>query len=350
MNTQANIRISSLSSLKKALLYVSANATLIFLLTARIRLIPLLKLVKLVNLIPGGSLLVGMFDPNAIRKKISFRFEEKLVPLNCYGGRFVVDVNEHLGYRFFINNGFDPIVLEVAEKLNLGKDSILLDIGANIGSTSIPFGIKFGGEIVAIEASKKNAHLLVKNASLNRVKIRPHIVCAVDPDTFAEKKWLTFYRNSGNSAANSIFKSWNPSKIEPDFEYVPTTTVDSILESVDLKNIAIVKIDVEGAEAMVLRGFRKLAEINAPVLFEYRVDVMKRDLGDDGHQIIDLLSQNHIIYGLEETPDDFTLTHFDPSKPYANAIAIPRQGHEYFRRAFGLKSPEPTALVADELR
>jgi FkbM family methyltransferase len=311
-----------------------------FLLTARIRFMPLLKLVKLLNLAPGGFRLAGLFDPNAIRKNISFRFKEKLVPLKCYGGTFVVDVNEHLGYRFFLNDGFDPIVLTLAKKLNLKQDSILLDIGANIGSTSIPFGIRIGGEIIAIEASKKNAHLLVRNASLNRVKIRPHIVCAVDPETFAEKKWMTFYRASGNSAANSLFKSWNPSKIEPDAEHVPTSTVDTLLASVDLTKIAIVKIDVEGAEAMVLKGFGKLAQINAPVLFEYRVDVMKRDLGDDGHHIIELLSANHVIYGLEETPDDFRLSRFDPSKPYANAIAIPRRGQEYFCRALGVKPDE----------
>lgn len=313
---------------------------LIFQLTARLRFVPLLKLVKLVNLVPGGSLLAGLFDPNAIRKNISFRFTEKLVPLQCYGGTFVVDVNEHLGYRFFLNDGFDPIVLELAKKLNLNEDSILLDIGANIGSTSIPFGIRFGGEIIAIEASKKNAHLLVKNASLNRVKIRPHIVCAVDPETFARKPWMTFYRQSGNSAANSLFKSWNPSKVEPDVEHVPTSTVDTVLASVDLSKIAIVKIDVEGAEAMVLKGFDKLAQINAPVLFEYRVDVMRRDLGDDGHQIVRLLSANHIIYGLEETPGDFTLSPFDPSRPYANAIAIPRQGQEHFCHALGVKPDE----------
>jgi FkbM family methyltransferase len=274
--------------------------------------------------LPGGFLVVGMFDPNIIRREINVSFKQKLVPLKCYGGQFLVDVNEHLGYRFFINNGFDPLVLQVSERLEIDETSILLDIGANIGSTCIPFAMKYNAEVIAVEASKNNAFLLLKNAWLNQIKLWPHIVCAVDPLTARSNEWLQFFSKTGNSAANSLFKDWNPSKAASGFEFVKTTTVDSILENVDLKRIRIVKIDVEGAEAMVLRGFRKLSSLQAPLLFEYRVDVMKRDLYVDGSEMLSEIRDDFDLFGIEERGESFALCDFDPERPCANAMAIPK--------------------------
>ena len=244
-------------------------------LAAHIRPVLFLRAVKLVSKLPGGSLVVRLFDPNVIRKTIDIRFKQKLISLECYDGRFLVDVNEHLGYKFFVNDGFDPLVLQIAKYLEIDEASILLDIGANIGSTCIPFALKYHADVIAIEASKTNALLLLKNASLNKVKLWAHIVCVVDPRTAQSNEWLHFYSKSGNAAANSIFKDWNPSKSVSDVEVVKTMTIDSILQNVDLNRIKIVKIDVEGAEAMALRGFETLSLLRALLLFEYRVDVMK---------------------------------------------------------------------------
>lgn len=298
--------------------------------TGHFRPLTVLRLVKAISRVPGGTLLVGLFDPNVIRKKLPIKFKQRLVSLKSNGGAFLVDVNEHLGYRFFINNGFDPLVLEVSEFLEIDDKSILLDIGANIGSTCIPFAIKYNAEVIAVEASKQNAFLLLKNASLNKIRIWPHINCAVDGATANKDKWLKFFTSSGNSAANSIFESWNPSKSESDFEFVKTATMDKLLMDVDLKKIKLIKIDVEGAEEIVLRGFESISLTEAPMLFEYRVDVMKRDLNDDGLRLVKLIEKNFYIYGIRENQGSFWLCDFDPKQPYANAIAIPKARKEYF--------------------
>ena len=309
-------------------------------LTGHIRPLILLRFVKMLSLLPGGKLITGMFDPNIIRKKIHINFKQQLVPLTSYGGHFMVDVNEHLGYHFFIKNGFDSIVQKIAQYLEINEDDILLDIGANIGSTCIPFGIHYGAEIIAVEASKTNASLLLKNAAINKVKIVSHIACAVDPITANNRQWLKFYSKNGNSAANSIFDSWNPSKSEEDYEFVKTTTLDTILADVNLNRIKLIKIDVEGAEAMVIRGFSKLAELDAPLLFEYRVDVMKRDLDQDGSEIVALLKTNFDIFGLNQNDGGLTLTTFYPEKPYDNAIAIPKSKADFFKTKFPHSTPD----------
>ena len=308
---------------------------------ARIRPVWVLRAVKLLANLPGGVLVVGLFDPNIIRKKLNIRFKQKLVNMECYGGHFLVDVNEHLGYGFFVNDGFDPLVLQVAQYLDIDDTSILLDIGANIGSTCLPFALQYNADVIAVEASKSNALLLLKNASLNKVKLWAHIVCAVDPLTAKSNEWLNLYSKSGNAAANSLFKEWNPSKSTPDVEIVKTMTIDSILQGVDLNRIKIVKIDIEGAEAMALRGFETLSLLQAPLLFEYRIDVMKRDLNDDGSELLQIIDRNFDVFGISAKNEGIALCEFDRQTPCANAIAIPRSRRSYFLQRLPVNSTLP---------
>ena len=94
------------------------------------------------------------FDPNVIRKNYSHSFTSKEVKINFLEGVYYVDINDHLGYRFFLEEGFDNFLLMLGKKLKISEKDILLDIGANIGTTCIPFAILTGAEVIGIEASK----------------------------------------------------------------------------------------------------------------------------------------------------------------------------------------------------
>jgi FkbM family methyltransferase len=252
----------------------------------------------------------------------------------------LVDVNDHLGYRFFIDDKFDPVLLRLSAFLEPSESSILLDIGANIGAASIPCAIKYKNNIIAVEASKKNASILMQNCFLNEVKIMPHVVCAVDDQTVEKTDWVEFFIVNGNSAASSIFRQWNPSKIPTKREFARTATIDSILAGVDLQKIYLVKIDVEGAEALVLKGFRSISALRAPVVFEYRVDVMKKCLNDDGSELLGILEENYMLFSIEMADEKLTLGEFDKNEAYENAIGIPRAHAGYFlsRLPFRMKA------------
>ena len=61
-------------------------------------------------------------------------------------------------------------VFHVARNLGLKKDDCILDIGANIGHASIPICKKLSCNLIAVEASKENASLLLRNINLNNIK------------------------------------------------------------------------------------------------------------------------------------------------------------------------------------
>ena len=62
-------------------------------------------------------------------------------------------------------------------------------------------------------------------------------------------------------------------------------------KNIDVKKIIISKIDVEGVEEDVLNGSRKFLELNtAPILLEYRNDIMQRDLNTNLSNVYNILS------------------------------------------------------------
>jgi FkbM family methyltransferase len=234
---------------------------------------------------------------------------------------------------------FDETILKIAEIISIHEEDILLDIGANIGAVSIPVALKTGCEVIAIEASPMNSSILLKNISLNKVKLRAHNVCALNKYLMQNSDYVKIYNNCGNFGANSIHQNWNRSRAGgQDFEFSKTVLMDSLLSEADLKRIKLIKIDVEGAELAVLQGFSKISEINAPIIFEYRIDVMKRDLGDDGIELVKELNKNYVLFGIRETENSrLVLTPFKQDTPAADAIGFPKKSFERYAKLFTYK-------------
>ena len=221
----------------------------------------------------------------------------------------------------------------LGKKLKISEKDILLDIGANIGTTCIPFAILTGAEVIGIEASKYNASLLLKNAYLNNIKLDAYINCVVDEFSNSSNKWMKMFHKDGNRGANSIFKSWNPSLLDNIEEYVSTNTIDKIINGVEKERIKLIKLDVEGAESMVLKGADSMLKLNVPVVFEYRIDLNTEE-NINNKDLVNLLSENSKLFGIKKVKNSFSLTSFDHLKSYENAIAIPKIHLERYLKIF----------------
>lgn len=293
---------------------------------AHLRALRLLKIIKLLPHSVVRSLLIYIFDPNIIRRNSNYIFREKLILFKSKNGaKFTVNINDHLGYRFFMEDQFDESTLEIAEILGLCESDVLLDIGANVGAISIPVALKFGIEVIAVEASPLNCSILLKNIAHNKVKFRIYNNCVVSQELSRQNDYLKLFTKNGNSAANSIYENWNRSKAsDSEFEYSKSATLDSLLLDGDISRIKLIKIDVEGSELEVIKGFSKIFTIAAPIVFEYRVDVMMRDLNDDGSRFVEELSKNYQLFSIgRNCRNILEISKFDPKKPAAAALGLP---------------------------
>ena len=276
-----------------------------------------------------GRKIVSCFDPNTIRKHIIFDLSSKEMEFNFKNSKLQVNIRDHIGYRTYITGKpFEMAVYHLTNKLKQSGRTIIIDIGANIGTASVPACVDNNFELIAIEPSKENLSQLLKNIFINGIKAKIYCCALVNKVT---ENYIKLFINKGNTGANSLSSSWNPSVNLNDnrlVEFVSCKTFDEIFfeSNIDIKKIIIIKIDVEGVEEAVLSGSRKFLEINtAPILLEYRNDIMQRDLNSNLNNVYNLL--NGLDYEIYSIDKNYLLDEFIPTNSYENIIAIKRNSN-----------------------
>jgi FkbM family methyltransferase len=174
------------------------------------------------------------------------------------GYRIYISPAEHLGYLF----GRDEPRLQRAIKNYVAAGDTVYDIGANIGYISLSLAKCVGdsGEVIAFEPVPRNFDLLQKCVQLNKVRnIR------LLNDAVADKSGETTIRITDNlSMASMVWHRNDPCATELP---VRTTSIDELVSAGTLRPPKFVKIDVEGAEGLVLQGMRETLAVAKPVLF-----------------------------------------------------------------------------------
>lgn len=159
------------------------------------------------------------------------------------------------GYEYFcrVEKGdFTPDREEnVVGLFTPAQGDVVVDVGAHIGRYTI-LGSKLvgpNGKVIAIEAEPNSFQMLNRNIRLNRLTNVIPLNCAA----YSEETRLKLYEPSADV---SVYNTVMPKRAGSDSRYVEVqaSTLDSILDSVDIGNVNWIKIDVEGAELEVLKG------------------------------------------------------------------------------------------------
>ena len=163
-----------------------------------------------------------------------------------------------------------------SQKKNSKKQNIyVLDIGANIGWYSI-FLSKLGYKVIGFEPSSINYYILRKNFCLNR-EVNLTII---KKGLYEEEKKCRLYnikRNEGNGMiiCNKDKKVIPHNLIKTgEFEL---TTLNNYVEYLSDKNLALIKMDIEGSEEKAFKGGLDLiTKYHVPfILIEFCPKVLK---------------------------------------------------------------------------
>lgn len=139
-----------------------------------------------------------------------------------------------------------------------------VDVGANLGIYTLVASRIVGcrGRVIALEPSAQSFPLLQKNITLNRLTN----VCCLQVALSAERGTVRLYHAPCCSSGNSLAQ--DPSFPES-FENVPAETLDDLLQRMPAGGVDVIKMDVQGAEELVLRGAQEaIASMNPAVIFE----------------------------------------------------------------------------------
>lgn len=192
------------------------------------------------------------------------------------------------------------------------------DVGAHAGYFTRLYSDLVGstGVVYAFEPDPENFALLKKNTRhLKNVKLFPMAVSD-------KVGTVNFYETENNTGCHSLIASRSRSnKI-----IVNSTTLDALFNSGEIQRLDLIKIDIEGAEPMALKGMQSVIAANPKIalIVEFCPENLRESHVDPGGFINSIRSLGlHISAikkeGLKEiTPDDCVQGRFYLNNHYVN--------------------------------
>jgi len=154
----------------------------------------------------------------------------------------------------------DPIgvFFEEVYKMFPVKDQTVLDVGANIGDSSIYFALKGAKKIIAIEPFPANYELAKKNIELNNLQK----IIDIDLAGCSNKPGFITVDNKKSGGGASLTSASTGTKI-------PLFSLKNILEQNNL-NSAVLKMDCEGCEYdSILNADDEILKKFSTIIIEY---------------------------------------------------------------------------------
>ncbi len=217
---------------------------------------------------------------------------------------------------------FEKHLVKLGEAIQRSQaGSIIIDVGANIGTFSIPIAIATGCEVHAFEAQRIMSQILSANFVINRIDNGHvhHVILDSEFRTDPRDLPIPDYEMPGNFGAYStvpeLFERESLARMEPSalVDHVQVATLDNY----NLRNISLLKLDVEGAELNVLKGSTHTL-INSsfpPIIFESWRDEW---WSDQRREIINYLDS--LGYSIQRMDENYLAQH--KSTPDSKLIKI----------------------------
>lgn len=196
------------------------------------------------------------------------------------GGRIWVDLRSTIGQGLYVTGDFDPNAIRPAIDA-LPEGGVFLDIGANIGYYSVLAARKVGprGRVFSFEMDPRPLRCLrrtIRSERLDGIQIVEAAVSDVDG--------VAHFEQAAESGHNRIGGTTEGARS------VRSVRLDSWVENAGLDRVDVIKIDVEGAERLVLEGARRTLERFRPVIVCESSELARKFTHDPG-AVVGLLTE-----------------------------------------------------------
>lgn len=187
-------------------------------------------------------------------------YNQNIKLLNTNHGKFIVDITELIGNFLLLLNEFAPLEINIMKKL-LKSDSNIIEIGANIGTHTIPIAKHITNGIVY---SFEPQNIIYKQLNTNLFINQVFNVKTFNYGVGNKDETLFYTPAKFNTGEVALSKSGSHSvKVKP-------------LTCLKYPTIDLIKIDVEGMGLDVLKGIETIIQRDKPSIFiEYRLETIK---------------------------------------------------------------------------
>jgi len=187
--------------------------------------------------------------------------KSKAVPVKISKKRFQIRGDDD--YLHDVGSEFEPDTVTLFE-LFCGRDSCVLDVGANIGMTALALSqICAHGQVAAIEPLPRNFQYLKENVSNSGV----HNIRTFNFALGSSEGPVLMQGHPSNFACSFIADNYTIPASDHFSHRVPVKRLDDIFSSLSLARLDFMKIDVEGYELEVLAGAKDILNTFKPLVF-----------------------------------------------------------------------------------
>jgi FkbM family methyltransferase len=230
--------------------------------------------------------------------------QPSIVQTTVRGAKMLVLANEDVGRRILFLRQYEPRDADLLAKLTRPKD-ICFDVGGNTGYyTMLMARAASEGEVHAFEPVPLNWHMLCSGALLNGYTHVEVNKCAVG----GEDGEMSF-----SEASDGAYSSLVPvgRKSERAQLKVAVRSVDSYVREHSLPRVDVMKVDVEGAEPMVLDGAAQLLSDPARRPRAIMMELHDTNLAAYGTTVVDMIARlKGFGYAVYVAPSDGPVRHF----------------------------------------
>lgn len=214
---------------------------------------------------------INYFYPNGIKLKGNFTELLAISPSN------------YIGYQLIYSGSYEPKSLNLTlNLLNKIANPVFFDIGANVGLYTIPASKVPGITIYAIEPTAKNFWKLQQNFMLNANTTSNLNLLNI---ALSDKPDFSYISNpvDGNDGTFRIEHTMtNKSYL------FAVTTFDQVIQYHSITHIDVLKMDVEGYEGKILKGFNLISTIKPKHIIMEFSDYVER-VGNKKQEIYEYL-------------------------------------------------------------
>ena len=222
--------------------------------------------------------------------KILYLFKFNL-KINCKrnGLNWCLDLNEGIDLSIFIFGGFEFEIIKTIKDLKLHneKNVNIIDIGSNVGAQTLQIAKHLtNSKIYSIEPTDFAFKKLLLNLNSNPIvkkKIYPNQVLLTDKRNLVPKKiyssWNLTSKKNSHQKHGGYKKNIKNAKI---------MSFDQFIKKNKIKNIKLIKLDVDGAELKIFKSGKNFFKKNKPYIIMELAPYLYPELG---YNYIDLLNE-----------------------------------------------------------
>tara|TARA_A100000164_G_scaffold334383_1_gene325602 strand:- start:2 stop:850 length:849 start_codon:yes stop_codon:yes gene_type:complete len=236
------------------------------------------------NLSTKSKFIIG----SIISKTLLFFLGDKKRVINRNNIKYEIDLKEGVDLGIFLGIKNEKNLFKIKNYIDPKKKNIIVDIGANIGSVSLPLAKLFNSStIISVEPTYYAFSKLKRNLNLN-----PNFKKRV-------RLYNTFISNKKRKI-NFIYSSWNFSssskkhKVHRGILKEASNKTQSLSELIksQKRKINLIKIDVDGYEIDVLRSGKEIIKKYKPVIYFELAPYLYKEFGYSSKILIDFIKKD----------------------------------------------------------